>query len=400
MCTARAFAILLLSLPATVAGASEPPGVVIDTSPDFARVYVGCPSIAVLPDGGYVASHSWFGPGTTNDSLAVFGSKDRGRSWHHLADIHRQWWSNLFVHDGALYIMGVSKRYGHVVIRRSTDGGKTWTEPKDRKSGLLHGDVKYHTAPVPVVVHNGRVWRAMEDAMGGGGWGKHFRTFVMSASVDADLLDADNWTGSNRLAYDQRWPGTGWLEGNMVVTPEGKLVNILRVALAGGDKGAIVRVSDGGKTVSFDPEHDFIDFPGGANKFTIRYDQKSGRYWSLANKEKAPVAYRNVLALTSSSDLVEWRVESIILRHVDRRNHAWQYVDWLFDGEDIVAVSRTAWDGAHRAHDANYFTFHRIADFRRRTMDDSPSYLGQVEVVPVPQGNWTRGIVLLPAGGR
>ena len=135
---------------------------------------MGCPSIAILPDGGYVASHSWFGPGTTNDSLAVFGSDDRGCSWHHLADVKGQWWSNLFVHDGALYLMGVSKRYGHLVIRRSTDGGKSWTDPKDRKSGLLHDDAQYHTAPVPVVVHRGRVWRAMEDAMGGGGWAKHF----------------------------------------------------------------------------------------------------------------------------------------------------------------------------------------------------------------------------------
>ena len=389
MCMTGTIAILLLSLTAAAVEASEPPGVVIDTSPDFDRVYVGCPSIAVLPDGSYVASHSWFGPGTDNDSLAVFASEDRGRCWHHLADIKGQWWSNLFVHGEALYIMGVSKRYGHVVIRRSTDGGKTWTEPKDRKSGLLLGDAQYHTAPVPVVVHNGRVWRAMEDAMGGGGWAKHFRTFVMSAPVDADLLNADNWTRSNRLKCDQQRLGTGWLEGNMVVAPGGKLVNILRVALAGGDKGAVVRVSDGGKTVSFDPEHDFIDLPGGANKFTIRYDQKSGRYWSLANKEKDPAAYRNILALTSSRDLLEWQVESIILRHFDTRHHAWQYVDWLFDGQDMVAVSRTAWDGAHNAHDANYFTFHRIADFRDRTMDDSSPYLGQGEGDTYDAGDFT-----------
>ena len=219
--------------------------------------------------------------------------------------------------------------------------------------------------------------------------GKALRAFVISAPGDSDLLDADNWTASNRLKYDQRWPGTGWLEGNVVIAPEGKLVNVLRVALAGGDKAAVVHVSDGGKALSFDPEHDFIDFPGGANKFTIRYDRQSSRYWSLANKEKDPTAYRNILALTSSSDLIEWRVESIILRHADAGNHAWQYVDWLFDGDDIVAVSRTAWDGAHNAHDANYFTFHRIADFRNRTMADSPPYLGQGEEAAFDAGGFT-----------
>lgn len=45
-------------------------------------------------------------------------------------------------------------------------------------------------------------------------------------------------------------------------------------------------------------------------------------------------------------------------------------MDWQFDGPDIIAVCRTAWDdadsGARNFHDANYLTFHRIADFRQR----------------------------------
>ena len=40
-----------------------------------------------------------------------------------------------------------------------------------------------------------------------------------------------------------------------------------------------------------------------------------------------------------------------------------------FEGEDIIAVSRTAHDdglgGAHDMHDANYLTFHRVRDFRK-----------------------------------
>ena len=201
----------------------------------------------------------------------------------------------------------------------------------------------------------------------------------MSAPADADLLDAENWTCSNRLAYDQKWPGIGWLEGNVVVTPERKLINLLRVALEGGDKGAIVRVSNDGKTVSFDPEKDFIDFPGGASKFTILYDAATKRYWSLVSKQKNPKAYRNVLTLTSSADLRSWKVETIILRHPDSGRHAWQYIDWRFDGDDLIAVSRTAFDdglgGANSAHNANYQTFHRIRNFRKLTMADAPPYL-------------------------
>jgi len=50
-------------------------------------------------------------------------------------------------------------------------------------------------------------------------------------------------------------------------------------------------------------------------------------------------------------------------------------VDWQFDGEDIIAACRTAFDdaegGAHNNHDANYLTFHRFANFRRLTQADS-----------------------------
>ncbi|MCP4642733.1 MAG: exo-alpha-sialidase, partial [bacterium] len=209
---------------------TPPPGVVIDTSPDFGRIYIGSPSITILPNGSYVASHDWFGPGTPMRQTTVLGSKDRGKTWTRLADLDGQWWSTLFVHEDDLYIIGTTARYGNVAIRRSTDGGLTWTTPDDASAGLLLDDGKYHCAPMPVVVHKGRIWRTMEDSRGGGGWGPHFRAFVMSVPVDADLLNAANWTFSNRLKFDPAWyPGErpGWLEGNVVVPPEGGLVNIL-----------------------------------------------------------------------------------------------------------------------------------------------------------------------------
>ena len=68
-------------------------------------------------------------------------------------------------------------------------------------------------------------------------------------------------------------------------------------------------------------------------------------------------------------------VRCILLYHPDTAAHGFQYVDWLFDGEDIIAACRTAFDdgqgGAHNHHDANFLTFHRFANFRRLSMADS-----------------------------
>lgn len=114
--------------------------------------------------------------------------------------------------------------------------------------------------------------------------------------------------------------------------------------------------------------------PGGSKKFTIRYDKNTGRYWSLVNNIPAgyenayPATVRNYLAVISSGDLLTWKMHRIVLEHPDRLLHGFQYVDWLFEGDDIVFLSRTAFDdeegGAVRYHDANFLTFHRIENYK------------------------------------
>jgi len=379
--------LIRFAAPCPSANASTVPGVVIDHSPQSSKRYIGSPSIAILSNGVYVASHDWFGPGTSNDQTVVFESKDHGKSWTRIAEIQGQWWSSLFVHHGALHLLGTSRQDGFTVIRRSEDGGRTWTTPRDRNSGLLLDDAKYHCAPVPVIVHRGRVWRAMEDVTGPGGWGSNFKAFMMSAPAEADLLRAGNWTCSNRLGRNPEWLDGkfgGWLEGNAVVTPSGRMVDMLRVDYrAGPEKAALIEISDDGKTAGFDPNSGFVDFPGGCKKFTIRFDPVSRKYWSLANhvperhRGTNPERTRNTLALTCSDDLRQWTVRSVVLYYPDTLTHGFQYADWLFDGEDLIAVVRTAYDdglgGAHNQHDANYLTFHRVSGFRELTGADRPA---------------------------
>jgi hypothetical protein len=125
-------------------------GVVIDHSPAASGIYIGSPSVAILTNGDYVASHDEFGPKSTEHSRAVshiFQSQDRGVHWKKIATIGGAFWSTLFDHRGALYLIGPDKHHGSVLIRRSTDGGVTWTSPTNSATGLLRGDGEYHCAP-------------------------------------------------------------------------------------------------------------------------------------------------------------------------------------------------------------------------------------------------------------
>lgn len=386
----RLFSVLFLSFFLLSTGMSaqgstmnveQPPGVVIAHYAKQTKKYVGSPSLCISPDGTYLASHDEFGPGASaadGNVTQIYQSKDRGRSWQHLTTLKDQGWSTLFVHRGVVYIFGTSGGYNDIVIRRSSDNGLHWTTPTDNRNGLLFKG-RYHTAPVPVVEYKGRLWRAFENTGAHLPWGKRFRAMVISAPADADLLDSHNWLASNELPFDSTYLNgkfNGWLEGNFVVGPHGKMYDILRVDAPKlfEEQAAFVHIKKGGKKISFNPQTDFYPFPGGSKKFSIRYDVRSGCYWMLSNGLLHPVrrntgTVRNAQILYCSKDLRHWQACDTLLTHPDYKWHGFQYVDWQFDGNDIIFVSRTAYDdttgGADNYHNANYLTFHRVKDFRR-----------------------------------
>ena len=357
------------------------------------QTYLGSPSIARTPDGALVATHDYFGPRSPHNMeneehlTSVYRSEDEGRTWQNITHISGQYWSGLFVHEGATYTLGTSAQYGHVAIRRSEDGGYTWTYPTEEKSGLLfrggvyHHPPNYHCAPVPVLHAQGRIWRAVEDDA----QQDHHRDFlacVISAPEGVDLLDAGAWTMANKLKLDhgalpQYADNASWLEGNMVESPDGALWNILRFNSSrdGLNKAAWVRVSEDGSELSFDPVTGIRPFPGGASKFTIRRDPRAGAYWTLVNdmEEGPPRIARNRLSLFRSPDLETWsKCRTLLWDNLESdpeesaQTTGFQYVDWQFDGDDILYLVRTAYDGAHNFHDANRITFSRVADFRHQ----------------------------------
>ena len=327
----------------------------------------------MLEDGTYVASHDYFGNGRVSDTF-VYRSIDKGTTWNVCAHIDKLNWATLFTRGRELYLIGVSPKgsqgYG---ILRSMNGGRSWTTPKDRNSGLLLEGF-YHCAPVPVIFHKGKIWRALENQGKINGWGD-FKALTVHVDEDADLLNADNWMVSNELPFDKSWlpEASAWLEGNMVVAKDNTLKNILRVHYSKDDLAAVVDISQKG-LLSFNPQQGFINLPGGCKKFTIRYDSVSQKYWTLSNyvlpedRGGNNERTRNTIALCWSDNLQQWHVKDILLHHDDIFHHGFQYLDWLIEGDDIIAVSRTASDDrtgqADNQHNANYLTFHRFLGFR------------------------------------
>ncbi len=368
-------------------------GVEVKYQPERTRCFLGSPSLVRLPDGALLASHDYFGPGCPRNHeaeealLSLYRSADDGRGWQCLTHVMNAYWSTLFLHAGSLYLFGVSQQYGSIVIRRSVDGGFTWTHPRDERSGLLfpggyyHDNPNYHCGPVPVCRHNGRIWRAFEDCRDAR-WGTGFQSLVVSAAEDADLLDASSWTMTNKLPFEPAWvpeewgrlANPGWLEGNVIRAPDGTLKNILRLhsdPLA--DKAAILSISPDGRELAFEPATGFIDFPGGMTKFTIRHDAVLDRYLALVNNNTDPerASQRNVLSLSASTDLRHWEVVKTLIeddsglpRELSLRLTGFQYVDWQFDGEDLIYLVRTACRGARNFHDANRLTYHVLKDYR------------------------------------
>ena len=366
---------------------NAPPGVTLAYRPASTKIYLGSPSIALLPNGDYIASFQQYGFGAAGKQHTFFyTSSDRGKSWTFLSRADRSMFARLFVNRDKLYCMATRLPERNVVLMRSDDGGKNWTQPQDTTSGVILSRPGWslHTTATPVIEHQDRLWMAVGDNDGPRGpAGRNSRVILLSALKGQNLLKASNWQASEPLASKPSWLSGnrfgGWQDGNAILTPEGKPVVIARLLeTKTGGKAAMIQYDEEGKTGVFDPASDIISLPGGEKKFSIRYDPTSKRYWALTNhffpqdRLQAGSAGHtlNMMALIYSTDLRQWTVKQI-LQFTDKiESQGFMEMDWDFDGDDIVALTGTAWKddkgGAESAYRANYICFHRFEDFRRR----------------------------------
>ncbi len=347
-------------------------------------------NIHILPDGSYLTL-------VTNTlylrSTAIYRSTDKGATWKLYSTPTSMNFTRLFEHNGALYIMGTESD-GELIICKSTDNGKTWTVPDaTTRYGYINlpDGEKGHQAPTTIAVWGGRIWRAMETNRTDQtdlSYEQHY-PYVISAPVNADLLDPEQWKCSNIVETENFYINGHTIyeliEGNVIVGPDDKLYNLLRGSCnTSSSKACLARVISSNTMEA--TTSDFVNLPGGCKKFTVLYDEQSGLYWTLTNPSPDSEAYtykhngeyasglksgliRNRVSLYSSPDLKNWTLrKENVLYNSDPFFHGFQYIDFKIDGDDIVFVSRTAVAEERglptRQHDANMMTFHRIKNFR------------------------------------
>ncbi len=391
--------------PCEIPGCPPLPGVAIAYSPPSSAIYLGSPALLRCPDGSLLATHDYYGGGSTSGTTGqtfLFRSSNEGITWSPLGEIRQLtapgpdddgvFWNSLFRVGNSIYSTGAESGAGDLVIRRSDDNGASWTQVGATTGRLIVStDGRTHACGVLTVQHAGRIWSAVEHPLSGT-FGDT-RITLRGAAETANLLDPAVWQTSNGLTRNTAWLGgtfKGWLEACPVPTADNGMVVMLRVdnryanGAGIGGKAAIIRASpaDGSAPPTltfsggnFDPTvpngSGFVDFPGGTVRFVARYDAPSQRYWSVCSY--IPRAFRNsgynaerfraALVLVSSENLRDWSVERMVM-HDERiysqdpavlasafdpgvggslhTDFGFQYPFFLIEGDDLLVTVRTA----------------------------------------------------------
>ncbi len=301
-------------------------------------------------------------------------STDDGQTWEQLGLCEGMRWASIYELNGKIYVMGTHFETNMAILAEYDPATGAF---RSANLGIRGGGA----APTAATVANGRFYKACGST-------------VMSAPVDADMFDPQSWTVASNYSgdvADEAWfkseaGYTGELEmyalgeGNLVTGKDGTVYYFLRVdcqPLYG--YAVILEVSPDGRTLSL-PEGrsalirlpDDERYPSSTSKFSIRYDEVSGKYYSLVSITTLGTPnQRNVLALIASDDMFNWYyIDSVLVDRemmnptLSRFAHGFQYVDFVIVGDDIHMVVREATGETNTYHDGKYITYYVMKDFR------------------------------------
>jgi len=207
-----------------------------------------------------------------------------------------------------------------------------------------------------------------------------------------DLSEVSCWRMSDALPFDPAWvpsavvAGLAWEEAGVIVDNAGNVSVMVRIDLAHDGCGDLASCNRAIRlkydvptaTLAFDA---VVQFPSGSNKFKIGrrpLAAPTDHFYALTNPvTQVPTSdfppgsgQRSLLILAHSTDLTTWQscapvaFDDTNLSVADSlRLVGLQYVDWVFDGDNLVAAVRAGYRGAVTYHDANRLLLTTVTDF-------------------------------------
>lgn len=157
------------------------------------------PSLTVLPDGAIVltAQGGYFGPGARPEEQTLARSEDDGRTWELIPFDSTDYPRNLIVEaDGSLLMITAERPdfhdegFGspHLQLRRSTDGGRSWSESQ----GHVDWDWPGFGEVASLRLRDGRLLAALRRQLPGT-VGEGFEDTVLTESTDDGATWATPW---------------------------------------------------------------------------------------------------------------------------------------------------------------------------------------------------------------
>jgi hypothetical protein len=333
----------------------------------------------------FVASGAVYVLGHAGD-LMVIRSDDGGETWSeptHLTE--GQHWHqapcNVHYANGCIYL---------VMERRTTCDIKSW----------------YVGEMAPVLMRA----RVGDDLTRRENW-----TFASEMSFRDTIPDAENdpqidyfgvpffacpYPSGTNTAPGRNCAPMGWLESNVVQftdpdhiwhDPSNRTFHLWMRAHTGGTGYAcIAKVVEEGPEPGTGPMATmlekapsgktmlYVPCPGGQMKFHVLYDETTRLFWLLStqatdsmtrpdrlpdDRYNLPNNERRRLQLHFSKNMVDWCFAALVAAGpVEKASR--HYASMVFDGEDLLVLSRSGDQRANTPHDGNLITFHRVPEFR------------------------------------
>ena len=320
------------------------------------------PSLARTGTGRLIAGMDVFGPAMGQNLTLLFFSDDDGQSWHYLCDLFPFYWSNLFFHQNALYIMGLTTEYGNLQISRSLDNGVTWENPTTIQYGtnVLCATGGVCREPMHLTEYNGRFY----TSIGFGAWkaGGH-NPAVLSIAADADPMVAENWSISDYLPFGGKWQEDAGvkgdtIEGNLVKAPDGALYNYMR-----WKKGELLKLRVNTEDLDAPLEYGAIEAAPTSNSMFRIIPHKDGYLFVSNRMSNVQMEFsRNALALFETKDLKEYHLVRDIINFEDQnpRKFGFQYPSFVKEENTLYLSIRSAFNNADSFHNSNYILFTKI----------------------------------------